>query len=775
VCVVAKTKVNKIKGWYVGSIRSTSKGMQYATLTFEDYRSGERFSVSTDKGKVSKEELSRIETEQRQEKERTEKKLRERQEKVSQRAQKEWHEFKTASTISGYCKKKQIGDQIKDGSLLGAKILPDGSIIIPTKDINGKIWGYQTIDAEGNKLYLPGQKIEGCFFRIGPYRPDGVVYICEGFATGVSIHAATGKTTVVAFSAGGFGAVGAAFRRDSPNLRIVFCGDEDVWNVGRRGRPNHTGRRSAKSAARANQGSICQVSFRDLDADKLSRIRPTDFNDLQILCGLGVVKEQIEAHYETAPWEYIPTEHTGFHEEIMTRQGPKYEPKPVDMARYYARHTPFVSTQGKVYRYRDGVYVTTSAADAKAFAQQNYTINEEKVANRWLREEFHATLQAENNKPAEWFDESTEGFINFKNGLFCKETEEMKPHDPQKGFRFQLTYDYDPDAKCPLWEETLQKMTLGDENIANMLEEYAGYALSNDPIWEHKALVLVGDGRNGKSTYIDTVRALLGKENTTSIPVSDLEKETRLDQLHGKLANLCEENNIQKFDGEAWKSLTGGGTANARALYQNPYTFENRAKMIVAFNEFDRVQDLSAGFFKRLLIVPFNAFFDENDKNTDKHIKEKLLEELPGIFNRCWKAFKRMKARGGFEKLDVVTEAVETLRKESDTVERYIDENITYKNGDFRAPKNRENKPFWADWDDEGCFVWTPMLFNDYKKWCEDENQYPVSKTKFTRRLKKIFKVRGVGLEEDIPKWHPGLRKKIRVIRGLTFMGQEDY
>lgn len=768
-------QTENFKGWYWGSINSTSKGTSYATLTYLHYAEGVKHFIRTDPGKVSKEELSQIEARQRQEQRAIEEELNRQKEAIAERARKEFHELKTASVVSRYAKRKKIGEYIKDGSLHGAKVIPDGSLIVPMQDINGKFWGYQTIDAEGQKLYLPGQKVDGCFFRIGNYNPKEVVYICEGFATGVSIYAATGKTTVVAFSAGGLISVSRAFRDDSRSLRIVLCGDEDVWNLGPGGRPYHTGRRAAKNAARQVQGSICQVSFRDLDADTLSRVRPTDFNDLHVLCGLERVARQIEDHYETAPHEYIPTEHTGFHEITFVKGQEKHTPKPIDMAAFYQRQMPYVASEGVVYTYRSGVYRKTSPATAKAFAQQHYVVNEEKVANRWLREEFYATLQTERNRPAQWFDDSSEGFINFKNGLFCKKTEEIVPHDPNKGFKFQLTYDYDPDAKCPLWDEVLVKISDNKPEIANLLEEYIGYSLSNDPIWEHKALLLVGDGRNGKSTFIDTSRALLGKENTCTISVSDMSKENRLNLLHGKLANLCEENNIKNFDSEIFKNLTAGGTATARALYENPYEFTNRAKTIVAFNEFDRVQDLSAGFFKRLLIVPFNAFFDENDKKTDKHIKEKLLEELPGIFNKCWNAYKRMKARGGFEKIDIITKAVEDLKNESDVVKRYIEENVVYKNGDFKAPANRENKPHWADWDDAGCFVWTPILFDDFRKWCEGENQHPVSKIKFTRRLKKLFKVRGVELEEEPPRYHRALKKQVRSIRGLTFVGVEDF
>jgi P4 family phage/plasmid primase-like protien len=761
----------KHKLWYAGKTYKTKKDQSYATLTFGDFRSGKRFNVSTDKSKISKEEFSRIEEEQRQEKERIEEELGNRQEKVAERSQKEWRGFETTSTISRYSQKKKIGEYIKDGSLLGAKIIRDGSIIVPMKDIDGKLWGYQTIDPEGQKLYLPHQKVQGCFFLLGEYNPKGVVYICEGFATGVSIHVSSGKTTAVAFSADGLKHIGDAFRNDSPSCSLVFCGDEDQWKLGRGGRPHHTGRRAAKQAASLTQGSICQVSFGDIDADKLSRVRPTDFNDLHVLSGIQRVAEQIKDHYETHPTEYITTEHTGFHEETWTKTGPKHEPKPVDLYKFYQRFGTLRGSEGKIFNYSGGVYSEISPHILKAFSQEHYRINEEKVANRYLRDEFVATAQTEANVAMSWWDHSTEGYVNFKNGLFNKDTEELEPHCPEKGFKFQLDYDYDAYASCPTWDLMLQTITQSNEKLANLLEEYVGYSLSNDPIWEHKALMLVGDGSNGKSTFIETVGKLIGTENFASVSVSGLSSETRRDMIHGKLAILCEENNIKNFDSDHFKNIVSGGWTDARALYQNPYQFRNRAKMIVAFNNFDRVQDLSHGLFRRLILAPFKHTF--KDGEADKLIENKLSEELSGIFNKCWDAYKRMKTRGGFEEVQVIQEALEELRLESDNLMQFADENLAYSNGSWTEPKSRDGVPNWAGWDSTGCFIWLPELYAEYKFWCDAAGYKPFGRVKFTRGLRRVFSARGVEIEEPFVKKRD--RRCVKALRGLTFQGFSEF
>ena len=73
-------------------------------------------------------------------------------------------------------------------------------LLIPLRDHKGKLWSFQEIDHKGNKLFLKNGKVKGLFHNIG--EQTDVIYIGEGYATMASVHAATGKASVVAFNAG---------------------------------------------------------------------------------------------------------------------------------------------------------------------------------------------------------------------------------------------------------------------------------------------------------------------------------------------------------------------------------------------------------------------------------------------------------------------------------------------------------------------------------------------------------------------------------------------
>jgi putative DNA primase/helicase len=150
------------------------------------------------------------------------------------------------------------------------------SLVIPMRDINSELHSIQFIGADGQKLFLSGGRKSGCCHLIGTI--DHTLIIAEGYATGATIHEATGHPVAVAFDAGNLRPVAEAWREKAPGLRIIIATDNDQWTIG------NPGIEKAKAAAEAVGGSIIIPQFRDL-AEK-----PTDFNDLARLEGLDSVR-----------------------------------------------------------------------------------------------------------------------------------------------------------------------------------------------------------------------------------------------------------------------------------------------------------------------------------------------------------------------------------------------------------------------------------------------------------------------------------------------------
>lgn len=157
-----------------------------------------------------------------------------------------------------------------------------GALVLPLRDVNGELHSLQFIGADGTKRFLRGGRIAGCFFTLAD-KPESPLAICEGYATGASVHEATGYAIVCAMNCGNLLAVSKALREKYPAREIIICADNDQFTDG------NPGMTKATEAAKAINAKIAVPQF--ADASK----KPTDFNDMAALAGLEEVQRQIEA------------------------------------------------------------------------------------------------------------------------------------------------------------------------------------------------------------------------------------------------------------------------------------------------------------------------------------------------------------------------------------------------------------------------------------------------------------------------------------------------
>ena len=168
-----------------------------------------------------------------------------------------------------YTKRKGL-----DG-LYGAVSIGD-SLIIPCRDIDGNLHGGQKIFANGDKRFVPGTKKKGNFFAIGPL--DDRTYLCEGYATAVSVHMATGRSVVVAFDANNMVNVAAILSRR--NVDLIICGDDDRFKEVNAGR---------EAATKAAEASLAPISYPVFE----SKEKGTDWNDLMVDEGIDALRFQL--------------------------------------------------------------------------------------------------------------------------------------------------------------------------------------------------------------------------------------------------------------------------------------------------------------------------------------------------------------------------------------------------------------------------------------------------------------------------------------------------
>ncbi len=214
---------------------------------------------------------------------------RQEQSKAAEKARAIWDAASPAPNDQAYLVRKKIkpnGARIYRGDLVIGGMACDGAPLIPMRS-DGEIQSLQFIGAE--KRFLPGGRVKGCYFSIGNPKNAAALAICEGFATGASIHEATGLPVAVSFDAGNLEAVAKAMRAKFPDLPITLCADDD-WKSA-----NNPGYSKAKTAALSVGGKLAIPVFGNDRPDKA-----TDFNDMAVAHGLDAVKQVIKGAQRVA-------------------------------------------------------------------------------------------------------------------------------------------------------------------------------------------------------------------------------------------------------------------------------------------------------------------------------------------------------------------------------------------------------------------------------------------------------------------------------------------
>ena len=276
--------------WYIGWQNHTVKdGSQYIVAEYGDWKTGERHLYKPDASKLSTVDKQAIKAQLDESKRKADEEKRIRQHEASIKAEKYWASAKSMGSTP-YMEKKKIDE------LYGSRV-HEGMLQIPVRDIEGKLWGLQYISNAG-KRFLTGTKVDSCFHTIGDI--NGELLLCEGFATGASIHSATGKTTVVCFNAGNLVSVAKVLKIKYPDLLITVCGDDDRFTVDRNGEKVNAGRDKGDKAAMMAHGTVVYPIFESDEG------KPTDFNDLHCREGLEKVRQQICCDESETKAGYIP-------------------------------------------------------------------------------------------------------------------------------------------------------------------------------------------------------------------------------------------------------------------------------------------------------------------------------------------------------------------------------------------------------------------------------------------------------------------------------------
>ncbi|MGG2197549.1 phage/plasmid primase, P4 family [Paenibacillus validus] len=248
-------------------------------------------------------------------------------------------------------------------------------------------------------------------------------------------------------------------------------------------------------------------------------------------------------------------------------------------------------------------------------------------------------------REAEYLDEldGQRDYINLQNGMLSLKNFELLPHNPGYHSSIQIRIPYTPDAGCPRFLQFLNEVFLGDQELIRVVQEMFGYCLTAETRAE-KAFVLHGEGSNGKSVLLSVLKALCGKENTSSVPLAELENPFARHEIVGKTLNLAAENEIEANKGlntQYFKAIVSGDPIYIDVKHGRGFMYEAICKLVFATNKLPYSRDKSHAFPRRLVILPFRARF--TSETADKHLREKLEGELPGVLNFALEGLKRLR------------------------------------------------------------------------------------------------------------------------------------
>lgn len=224
--------------------------------------------------------------------------------------------------------------------------------------------------------------------------------------------------------------------------------------------------------------------------------------------------------------------------------------------------------------------------------------------------------------------------LNFQNGTMDLKTGEFYEARASDKITRLAGCAWDPEAKAPRFLQFISEVVGEDKNDAHYLKKLTGYILSGERM-EQRLQILIGDGGDGKSTLIETLKVLLGDYQTTLAATSISAQNTAaipndIAKLAGmRLATISELPQKLHVNTQLVKALSGGDTMTARFLHKEFFDFQPTAQLLVATNFYPFADPEDKAYFRRLAMLRFpNSFADENP---DKELKRKLASELPGI------------------------------------------------------------------------------------------------------------------------------------------------
>jgi putative DNA primase/helicase len=308
-------------------------------------------------------------------------------------------------------------------------------------------------------------------------------------------------------------------------------------------------------------------------------------------------------------------------------------------------------------------------------------------------------------------------YLCLENGLLNLDTRELIAHTPDYFTITKLPFNYDPDAKCPMFDAFIEQIMLNRKDYIDLIMEFIGYIFRPD-LREQKFLLCYGDGANGKGVLFEVIQALVGHENCSQVPISRFGDRFALQGTIGKVCNVTNESS-HLLEAEAeniLKSYAAGDRMTVDRKHREAVEVKPTAKLLISTNALPRFNDKSQAIWRRILLVPFDYKVEE--KSQIKNLAHELKTELPGILNRALQGLDRLN-KNGFTQPQGQKDLIEEYRRDTDPARAFLLDS-------YEASLI-------------GQSVRCSHVYGAYRQFCEDTGCLPMNERAFGRHLRKIF------------------------------------
>ena len=373
----------------------------------------------------------------------------------------------------------------------------------------------------------------------------------------------------------------------------------------------------------------------------------------------------------------------------------------------YVNNVGFYEWNGKVWQFIPDL-VAENYADL-TYGKRFATSNRVKAVKNLLKSRSVCDVAFDRNP-----------VLSFQNGTLEIETGKFRDFSQADYCSIMMDYDYDADARCPVWEKFIEDVTDEEPRRAENLQFIAGYTLFSD-CRHQKVFILVGSGGNGKSVYLEIIQKLFGDKNVTHVEPTGLAKEFERIRLKDSLLNIGSDINSDFSKGEIreWLLKVADGTS-IQACFKgmNHVDFIPRCKLVYACNALPTAEIIN-GLNRRMQFIDFPCQYVETpdpkkpkQKPRDINIVSKLNAELPGIFNWAYEGYKLLNTVGYFTDTPEQGTLMAQFEQTSNPISVFCEER------DFKGTVSRDDLYFW------------------YTLWCERTGHKPLSREKFMPKFR---------------------------------------